>query len=306
MQCSKSTDTVTPAPGPTPVQNDLVLSVNSLTMYAANGYTASFTITTDQNWTITNNTNWLNVSPTSGGPGSAIKINLTTTTLNTVTGITGSLSVNATGKPELNKTLNLTRSNYAFCGVSLGLSGSSIVVSKWVSMGAADHSELKSILNPNGRILVAVAKGCGGPNNTNENLIKQSTFVRLGFITGANVTIFSNTVYFTNSPFIGLSATTFGFNVISYYRYLFNNWETDTNQKFDRDLFNDDPFLGGLQEFSKCNTNNKYLKINLSLEGVQIQTPGAQTCITDAEFPPELKDTMNALLEGAGKTYRIP
>ena len=306
LQCSKSTDTATPAPapGPTPVQNDLVLSVSSLTMYAANGYTASFTITTDQNWTITGAPNWLIVSTTSGGPGTGLKVNLTTTTLNTTPGLTGSLSVNATGKPELNKTLNLTRTHYTTCGDTLGLPGPSIVVAKWVSVGAGDHSAFND-KDPNSRFLVAVAKGCTsevvGWKTLNVNLFKNANFIGLGFIKNGSVTIYSSTVYFTNSPFAGLSSTPVDYQTALWY-LLFKNYQSDGDARIDT-IYNDSTLQGGVIQPLNCNANNQYLLRNfLSSDNAN----GAQTCITDTQFPPELKDTMNDLLRGAGKTYRIP
>ena len=302
LQCAKTTVTdVTPdvTPGPTPVQNDLVLSVNSLTMYASNGYTASFTITTDQNWTITGYPNWLSVSPTSGAPGTALKVTLTTTTLNTVTGITGSLSVNATGKPELNKTLNLTRSIYDFCGGTLGLPGPSIVVAKWVSMGAAEHGVFDT-RDPNGRVLVAIAKGCGGVGwTTIEEVIAKSDYVKLGFYAVAGEPIInSNTLFFANNPIGGLSATPTSAILPSYIKLYFRNYLTSVIEDFEF-LYSQNPYVG----IERCNLSNQYILRNLKQV---IATSNGQNCITDSQFPPELKDTMNALLEGAGKTYRIP
>ena len=283
------------------VQNNLVLSVSSLTIYAQNGYSTNFTITTDQNWTITAPA-WLSVSPTSGGPGSAIQVNLTTTTLNTTAGITGNLSVNATGKAELNKTLNLTRTYYTNCGGTLGLSGPSIVVAKWVSVGAGDHSAY-SPTDPNGRFLVAVAKGCGGPDNVNENLFKNTNLVGLGFLKNARATIFSSTVYFNNSPLAGLSSVPSeqeSLLGVAYYYILFKNYEVNGAQRLDT-IYNDSSIP--ISQINTCNAKNQYLLRNIS--EILSSTINAQSCITDTQFPPELKDTMNDLLRGASKPYTI-
>ena len=282
------------------VQNNLVISVNSLTMYASNGYTASFTITTDQNWTITGAPAWLSVSPTSGAPGTALKVNLTTTTLNTTAGLTGSLSVNATGKPELNKTLNLTRTHYTSCGGTLGLPGPSIVVAKWVSMGAAEQSVV-NLADPNGRFLVAVAKGCGGGNTTFEFNLKKAIDITFDlFLPGAVTTLKSSAFNFTESVSIGafVDRGSLFSNSVSPSLSINNDPSLIVNLQFI-------PLLQGETGFLlDCSSKNQYLVSNLA--NLSANTNPKNTCITDTQFPPELKDTMNALLRGAGKTYSIP
>ena len=182
--CTSCNEGYTKSNGTCVLQNNLVLSVSSLTIYAQNGYSTNFTITTDQNWTITAPA-WLSVSPTSGGPGSAIQVNLTTTSLNTTAGLTGILNVNATAKLDLSRTLNLTRSTYAFCGGGLGLlNTNSVAILKWVSLGANEHAPSSTANDfsnrlsndPNGRFLIGIARGCGINGSALNNLISYSNF----------------------------------------------------------------------------------------------------------------------------------
>ena len=280
------------------VQNNLVLSVNSLTIYGQIGFSTNFTITTDLNWTITAPA-WLSVSPTSGGPGSAIQVNLTTLTLNTATGVTGTLSVKATAKPELNKNLNLTRSNYGFCGGTLGLSGPSIVVSKWVSMGAADHSAY-NFNDPNGRFLVAVAKGCGGGNNQIENNLRIANKIFFSiYLQSAITTINSATFNFTESFTIGAFIDRGSIYSGGLSPSLIINNDTNLNVN----LFYSPNVEGETGTLLDCNLKNQYLFANLANSSNYVNPKN--TCITDTQFPSELKSTMNDLLRGASKPYNI-
>ena len=282
-----------------PVKLDL--SVNTIKMYAQIGFNASFTIDTDSNWTITA-PEWLSVSPASGFPGTAIPVNLTTITLNTIASITGSLSVKATGRPELDKTLNLTRSQYAFCGGTIGLVGPSIVVSKWVSMGAAEHNTY-SPKDPNGRFLVAVAKGCGGGNNTNENNMRKANDIFLNLYFQSLVTSTkSNTLSFAESPFIGA--------------FIDGRYVEDLSVSPSLEINNDNNLRVNFQFYPlvegepgtlfSCNSKNQYSVSNLA--NLSNNRTPKQTCldVTTSSFPPVLKDTMNTLLLGANKSYSIP
>ena len=284
------------------VQNNLVLSVSSLTIYAQNGYSTNFTITTDQNWTITAPA-WLSVSPTSGGPGSAIQVNLTTTTLNTTAGVTGILSVNATAKLDLSRTLNLTRTYYTNCGGTLGLSGPSIVIAKWVSVGAAVHSSFNST-DPNGRLLVAVAKGCGGGNTTLENNLRNAINITFNlYYSGSGLTNNFGSSSFISSPILSAVYNGFlstdGVNVANYF-FGINN---DNSKNISLALF----ALGfgdTSARISSCNSKNQYLLANLANLNPLNNSFATNTCldVTTSSFPPELKSTMNSLLSGAGKT----
>ena len=283
------------------VQNNLVISLNSLTMNASKGYTASFTLNTDQNWMITGYPAWLSVSPTSGGPGSAIQINLTTTTINTVAVATGSLSVNATGKPELNKTINFIRPYYDFCGGGVSLPNTNTVaILKWVSLGANEHTPTYSAIDftnrlsndPNGRLLVGIIRGCGAVGSAVSNWASASNF-RVQFYNDVSfmITKAFDDINFSNSPIVGFS--TIDNNKSNSSIVIFNGNISNT-----LGIYSVGPNDTGTVNI--CNGTKQYTRINY--EGAH----NIKTCIDDLAFPSELKDTMNTLLEGAGKTYRIP
>ena len=55
-----------------------------------------------------------------------------------------------------------------------------------------------------------------------------------------------------------------------------------------------------LGKVSECNGIKEYSRIDFPSMNLNY------TCITDTQFPPELRSTMNTLLSGASKPYTIP
>ena len=315
------------------VQNNLVLSVSSLNMYASLGDTASFTINTDQNWTITNNLTWLSVNPMNGGPGATNKITLTTTNINTLEGVSEALSINATGNASLNKTLSLTRSRFAFCGGTYGVVGPSVVIYKWITTGGAG-TEIYSNANvqlPNSRFLATFIKGCqGGAVGSVQQDLTTVRSVSLYYreVASGNLNSVSNLVSLGQGPAVGLSATRTialfaGFNESSFIMELrdesnaivaqiapfiqlytsanptFNEWTINPQTKFATvDLNKGYANVSGIGGTSKgtppdLNPNN-------------LRTLDFSSSVSETAFPRVGREVMNALLDAANKTYRIP
>ena len=316
------------------VQNNLILSVNSLNMYASLGDTASFTINTDQNWTITGVPDWLSVSPKSGVAGGANKITLTTTTINTIEGVSVTLNINATGNVNLNKTLSLKRTRFAFCGSTYGVVGPSVVIYKWITTGGAG-TEIYNNANvqlPNSRFLATFIKGCqwasmgsvqqdlttvrsaslyyresaSGNFNSVSNLasLGQGPAVALStnrpislFVGGtANETYFimelrdaSNTIVAQLTPFIILFENP---------SLIFTTWTSDPKTKFATvDLTRGYASISGSGGSNKGTPDSA--RANLS-------TLDFSGSVSESAFPRAGREAMNALLEAANKTYRIP
>ena len=317
------------------VQNNLILSVNSLNMYASLGDTASFTINTDQNWTITGVPDWLSVSPKSGVAGGANKITLTTTKINSLlVDVSGTLNINATGNASFNKTLSLTRSKYAFCGGTYGVVGPSVVIYKWITTGGAG-TEVYNDANvqlPNSRFLATFIKGCqgGAVGSVQQDLttVRYASLYYRNLFNGAFIPV-SNILNIGQNPVLALSTSRAPVFTNPSNEAIFTMELRDGTSTIVAQVTAIQSLLTSQNAyFLNCYSNTQYVTVNLTLGYTNVLvgptvinskgTPppsgdqfscldfATPSSVSESAFPRAGREAMNALLEAAGKGYTIP